>query len=710
MSFLNPLLLFGLAAAAIPLIIHLFNFRRPRRVDFSSLAFLHELKKSTMQRVRVKQWLLLALRTLAIACLVIAFARPTMTGPLAGQLGGSGRTTMAIVVDRSASMTLRDGGGSYMDQVRTLVEALLADAESGDEILLVPVPADGETPVFHQNASSALAALGDLQTGSGSETLTEAIMRAGERMADRPTVSRDVYVLSDFQESTISDSVAVELPEGTRVLLMPVGTDGRGNLAVSNVRVVSQIISEGDPARFEATITNHGSEDVRGLVVSLTLEDERIAQATVDVTANSQSTALLTATPRGRGWLSGRVEMEDNQYLFDNQREFALHVPEERSILLVRGADSDTRYVRLALSSDLTSGSARFVTNEIPETALASTTLGTYDTVILVGVQTLSSGERALLRQYLAGGGGVLVFAGDGLQWPDYNALLADLGAGEITGEIEAAQETVDQAFTVGSFDRVDTDHPLFEGMFELQAGGQRPTLEQPTIFRSAAYVAGSGNEQAIIGLSGGRPFLQEIRAGQGSMLMYTIDAGARWSDFPVRGLFLPMLYRSLVYLSAGGSVSGDEMEAGSALQLLIQGLDAGTEIRMESADGASFIPEQREVFGGHVVSLEGPFFLPGTYDVRSGDELLRKVIVHAPGSESDLALADPNQVQTHIAELTEQEVAVMQVGLTSAEPLEEQLRAARTGVELWNVFLGLALIFLLAEMVVARQFRPEAA
>jgi len=710
MSFLNPLLLFGLAAAAIPLIIHLFNFRRPRRVDFSSLAFLHELKKSTMQRVRVKQWLLLALRTLAIACLVIAFARPTMTGPLAGQLGGSGRTTMAIVVDRSASMTLRDGGGSYMDQVRTLVEALLADAESGDEILLVPVPADGETPVFHQNASSALAALGDLQTGSGSETLTEAIMRAGERMADRPTVNRDVYVLSDFQESTISDSVAVELPEGTRVLLMPVGTDGRGNLAVSNVRVVSQIISEGDPARFEATITNHGSEDVRGLVVSLTLEDERIAQATVDVNANSQSTALLTATPRGRGWLSGRVEMEDNQYLFDNQREIALHVPEERSILLVRGADSDTRYVRLALSSDLTSGSARFVTNEIPETALASTALGTYDTVILVGVQTLSSGERALLRQYLAGGGGVLVFAGDGLQWPDYNALLADLGAGEITGEIEAAQETVDQAFTVGSFDRVDTDHPLFEGMFELQAGGQRPTLEQPTIFRSAAYVAGSGNEQAIIGLSGGRPFLQEIRAGQGSMLMYTIDAGARWSDFPVRGLFLPMLYRSLVYLSAGGSVSGDEMEAGSALQLLIQGLDAGTEIRMESVDGASFIPEQREVFGGHVVSLEGPFFLPGTYDVRSGDELLRKVIVHAPGSESDLALADPNQVQTHIAELTEQEVAVMQVGLTSAEPLEEQLRAARTGVELWNVFLGLALIFLLAEMVVARQFRPEAA
>lgn len=394
MSFLNPLLLFGLAAAAIPLIIHLFNFRRPRRVDFSSLAFLHELKKSTMQRVRVKQWLLLALRTLAIACLVIAFARPTMTGPLAGQLGGSGRTTMALIVDRSASMTLRDGAGSYMDQVQTLVEALLEDAESGDEILLVPVPADGDTPVFHQNAASALAALEDLQTGSGSETLTEALARTGERLADRPTVNRDVFVISDFQESTVSDSVQVVLPEGTRVLLMPVGTDGRGNIAVSDVRVMSQIISEGEPARFEATITNHGTEEVRALVVSLILEGQRIAQATVDVGADSEASALFTATPRGRGWLSGTVQIEDNQYLFDNQRAFALHVPEERSVLLVRGGSTDSRYLRLALSTELTAGSARFQTSEILESALASTSLGAFDSVVLAGVQTLSSGSE----------------------------------------------------------------------------------------------------------------------------------------------------------------------------------------------------------------------------------------------------------------------------------------------------------------------------
>lgn len=704
MTFLNPLFLLGLAAAAIPLIIHLFNFRRPKRVNFSSLAFLHELKKSTMQRVRVKQWLLLALRTLAIACLVLTFARPTLTGPLAGRLGGSGRTSTAVVLDRSTSMTLRDGSGAYLDQARTLADGLLQEFESGDEILLVPVPSPDDRPVFHQNATSAVAALDDVRPGVGNATLTEAIRLAGERLADRPTVNRDIFVISDFQEQTVSDSLALDLPDGARLLLMPVGTDGRGNLAVSDVRVLSQIVSEGQPVRFEATFTNYGTEDVRGLVASLSLDGRRIAQATVDVDGSSQATARFVATPRSRGWLTGNVSIEDNQFLYDNRRLFALHVPEERRILLVRGDGAEARYIRLALSGELGEGAARFVTEEIPETALASASLGSFDSVVLLGVGTLSSGERAALSQYIRGGGGVLLFAGNGISLADYNAWFSDLGA----GRFDDVRDVDGSGTSVGVFDRVDVDHPLFEGMFAPGPGGERPTLEQPVIFRTLDYDPGSANEQTIVGLSGGRPFLQEVRVDQGTILLYSVEAGTTWSDFPVRGLFLPMLYRSLVYLSAGASVAGEAMEAGGSLQVLLQGLDSGAEVTVVDSTGTSFIPEQRDVFGGKVVSLEGDFFLPGVYDVTAGNDIQRRVIVHAPRAESDLKLADPQDLAAHLAGLTDAAVNVMDVSLAAGAPLEEQLREARTGVELWNVFLGLALVFLLAEMVVARQFRPE--
>ena len=706
MTFLNPLILFGLAAAAIPLIIHLFNFRRPKRVNFSSLAFLHELKKSTMQRVRIKQWLLLALRTLAIVCLVLAFSRPTLRGSLVGKLGGRGRTSTALVLDNSTSMILRDGSGSYLDQAKTIVSGLLEDFQSGDEIMLIPSPSLPSTTVPHQNAQSASEALAAIQLEDGNAKLTDAIRLAASRLAERANINLDLFVVSDFQSSTLSDTSALDVGEDIRIVLLPVGTDGRPNLSVSDVRVVSQIITEGQPVQFEAQFTNYGSEEVRGLVASLFVEGERIAQASVDIQARSTATARFVASPRQSGWLAGYVEIDDNQYLFDNKRHFTLHVPEERHILIVTGTGARDEYVRLSLSNELTGGSMRFSTDEIPETALAGTSLGGYDAVILVGVRDLSSGERAALAEYVKGGGGLLIFSGDDLVLGDYNDLLADLGAGTITGIAEGSSETE----MVGTFEAVDTDHPLFEGMFEPDPNGRTPQLEQPVIFKTLVYQPGRGTEQTVISLTSGHPFLQEIRSGQGSLLLYSIEAGAVWSDFPVRGLFIPMLYRSLYYLSATGSVSGDEMIAGSSLQLRLAGKQDGASITVVDETGRDFIPEQRRVLGGVVINLAGTFFLPGTFEIIASGKTIRRFVVHPSPDESDLALADPAGVAEHLSLLSGTEVSVMRLSLTGSTALGDQLRAARTGVELWNVFLGLALVFLVLEMIVSKHFRPEAA
>ncbi len=246
--------------------------------------------------------------------------------------------------------------------------------------------------------------------------------------------------------------------------------------------------------------------------------------------------------------------------------------------------------------------------------------------------------------------------------------------------------------------------------MFEPGVDGRIPQLEQPVIFRSAIYDPGAGNEQTIIGMSSGAPFLQEMRVDQGSVLFYSVEAGASWSDMPVRGLFIPLLYRSLYYLSATGSVSGEEMIAGGSLQLLLPDVSSGTTITVRDESGLEFIPDQRDVFGGVVLNLSGSFFLPGLYDLMDQDRMVRRIAVQAPSAESDLALERPEAVREHFASLTDAEVGIMDVALSGAVPLEEQLRAARTGVELWNVFLGLALLFLVLEMVVSKHFRPEAA
>src|SRR3972149_6434833 len=107
MTFLNPFILFGLAAAAIPILIHLLNKRKLRTIEFSTLSFLKELQKNTMRKITLRQWLLLLLRTLIIIFLVLAFSRPALKGNF-GTIGSHAKTTLVIVLDNTASMDLQN--------------------------------------------------------------------------------------------------------------------------------------------------------------------------------------------------------------------------------------------------------------------------------------------------------------------------------------------------------------------------------------------------------------------------------------------------------------------------------------------------------------------------------------------------------------------------------------------------------------------------
>jgi len=693
-------------AAAIPLVIHLFNFRRPQRVNFSSLAFLQELQKSTMQRVRIKQWLLLALRTLAIACLVLSFARPTLEGALAGNLG-RGETSVAIVIDNSTSMTLRDAGGAYMDQAITIAEALISDMDDGDEVFLVPVQGPDTAPVAYRRGADALQALQQIAPAAGSARVTDGMRRAAAALAERPTLNKSLYVVTDGQASTLSDSLAVDAP-GVATVLVPVGTQTQPNLAVRDVQVVSQIIAEGQPLSLQATLYNGGDTAAEGLVVSVFLEEERLAQTTVDIPAGGTSVATFQITPRRTGWLAGRIETDDPLYPFDNGRRFTVNVPVERSILLVSGGRS--RFLELALSESLTGNRVRFRTDVTPENQLGATSLGGYDTVILDGVTDLSSGERGAIVEYVTAGGGLLMFPSDDMLLQDWNALLAALGGGSILGIEGVSTGEGETTASAGAFSQVDVDHPLFEGMFAPDPDGERPVLEQPAILRSIQYRAGGADEQTVIGLTSGSPFMQELRAGSGLALLMAVEANVRWSDFPVRGLFVPILYRSLYYLSASGSVAGENLTAGESAQIRVAADDSDTGYVIRDRSGRETLPAQRTVLGATLLDVTGSFFEPGVFDVASGDRVARRFVVHPDPAESMLAPADREDARAHLASLTGGDVQVLDFGLAGGASAGASLEAARTGIELWNVFLALALVCMLLEMVVARRWRPESA
>lgn len=707
MTFLNPLVLLGLAAAAIPLIIHLFNFRRPRRVDFSTLAFLKELEKTTMQRVRIKQWLLLLLRTLALACLVLAFARPTLTGGLA-TLGGRATSSVAIVVDNSLSMTLRDAQGEYLQQARDFAAAVVDQTSQGDEVYVLTTAHDASiSPSPYQNRSPALDAVAEITARPGAGTAAQALGRAAGLLAEATNLNKEVYLISDLQRSTFVDSVAVAVPEDVRVFLLPVGDRTYANIGVTGVQVASRIIEVGQPVRLEATLVNYGTEPVEDYVASVFLDGERVAQAAADLAPEVPTTVSFTVTPQQRGWLSGTVQVEDDAFEYDNLRYFTMNVPERRRVLIVRGEGQQTDYVNLALSPELAQGRVAFEQETIPETALAATVLGAYEAVILVGPRTLSSGEVEALSRYVEEGGGVLFFPSADASAQDYNALFAGLGGGQFSG----FSGSLGAGRAVASFDRVDLEHPLFEGVFERRGPGAEVQVERPDVYHAMNYSPSTGNEQTLIELSNGFPFLQEIRHGRGVTLLAAVAPVTAWSDVPVRGLFIPLLYRSMYYLSSGESITGEQLTVGEAGELRLAGVSDTQSLYVVGPDGVEYRPAQRNLFGVMLLQIEaGAAGLPGIYDVRAGETLVRRIAYNLDSRESDLQAFSPSDAEARLSETAGVDVRVLDAAGQGAAQLVQALEAERRGIEIWNVFLGLALIFLVAEMIVARQWRPETA
>lgn len=724
MTFLNPLFLLGLVAAGIPLLIHLFNFRRPQRIRFSSLAFLHELQKSTMQRVRVKQWLLLALRTLAIAALVMSFARPTLEGGLAG-LFGTGRASVAIVIDNSMSMTLRDAGGSYMEQARDVAAALMGDLDSEDEVFVLPVAGSfsnsgaraGARQLPLRPGEEALRAINDVATSPAHHELTEAVARAADLLIGRDVPNRVIYVITDAQATAFASTRTEEVGEepasrdnqegepdqtgrDVPTVLVPVGGQEQPNLAVSGVEVLSRIVAAGEPMRIRATLTNYGSSPQTGILASAYLDGQRMAQQSVDLPPGGAAEVEMSLTPQATGYLRGRVEIDDALYEPDNARLFSVLVPQVRRVLMV--GSGSTRYLDLALSRELAGGGLRFEVERITEDQLAVTPLGPFNAVLLSGVQDLAAAERDALARYVRDGGGVVIFPGDAPDIADWNALFAEIGAGRLASPVG---ETEDIA--MATFDRIFSEHVLFDGLFVASEEGEPVQLEQPTIFRYAPYRPGGASEQTIIGLTTGTPFLQEIRHGQGIVLLYAVEAGVTWSDFPVRGLFLPLIYRSLYHVSSTGSVMAPDVVSGGRLQLRLANAEGSDPVILRAEDGAELIPSQRMLPGAVLVDVEGTLVTPGIYDVVQSGQILRQLVVQTDAAESNLAVLDRDAARETLATVV-RPVSVLDLSSETPDALAEGVREARAGLEMWNVFLGLALLFLLAEMVVASQWRPE--
>ncbi|MCS6808702.1 MAG: BatA and WFA domain-containing protein, partial [Bacteroidota bacterium] len=714
MTFLNPAVLLGLVAAAIPIVLHFFNLRKLRVVDFSTLSFLKELQKTLIRRLKLTQILLLILRVIIIVCTVLAFARPIVPTALPG-LGSKAKSSVVIIVDNSFSMELADERGVRLKQAKDIALKIIESLTEGDEAALVLManPDDRRFVELTRDMHQLRRAIQSIPIAYTTGKLESSLRLAASILAKSQNINQEVFVITDNQSNILSDdpgaqndSIAV-FTSTVAVFVVPVGLESQvieHNISVDSLNILTKIFEPGKLVELEVQVRNSAMQDAQEVIVSLTMNNERVAQRTVNIPAGETRTVPIAArAPERRNAVHSTlvrcaVEVEGDVLDADNHRHFGFALPPEPRIAII-GSSEEAAFVTLALKSSNISSTISVLAPE----SFSSIALNEYDGIFLINIPRFSTSDVHRLQAYIQDGGGIMIFAGNHSDVENYNTvLLPALQLGQAVLSDYGTNIGVDAECTL-----VDEVHPLFSGVFKNTNRGKRNVIESLRCSRAVALkrenrIAG----MALIELPNG-VFLAEAKPGNGKVLYCAVPPTMGWSNFPVTGIFAPLIFRTAVYLTAS-AVPLSEVSVGEPVRIVIGGrLVKGTSLSVIDPTNAISMRQTIQTPTGMMLGFENGLQDPGVYAVSTGTEHQQGKIVHIlavnpPSSESRMLILTGEEMKAQLQRFVARSEQIRVISDYRKATIRE-LRAS-AGAELWQVFLIVALLAAVMETIVARR------
>ncbi len=722
MTFLNPLALIGLLAAAIPIMLHLLNLRKLRTIEFSTLDFLKELQKTRIRRLKLRQLLLLILRTLLVLLVVLAFSRPTLKGAHIGSLGSHAKTSAVFMIDDSYSMTASDDQGTLLRQAKQAANNLVQLFNDGDEVFLLKLSDVGSIAPAIESATRDFGLLrksiDEMKPSAVRHSLEDGLRVAARMLAGTQNFNKEIYVFSDFQQGVVADEINEAgagdklFPPEVRFYIVPAGKRPLQNFGIESLTIPTSIFERDKPFILQAHIGNFSRNNVQDHVVSVFLNGTRVAERSVDLPKGISVPVEFSVAAASIGYVEGFVELEDDDFQFDNRRYFVIHIPERIHVLLV-GSAGEIQYPQLALATHTSAAESALLLDRVTPDRLSSVEIKRADVIVLCTTQGFSSAQVSELGAFARSGGGLVVFPSTRIETSAFNAqFAAGLGIPLIAGVDRPSVPRAESESFV-EFDKVELQHPLFDGMFEAQDSQlpKRPSssgttagkkVESARIRTSVRYTLGP-RSNSIITLTNGAAFLTEQNTGTGRVLLFAVPPTTDWSDLPLKGLFVPLLHRSMLYL-AKQDVRAEEALPGA--EVVINSNTTGTSswtIRTPEKVDIAATPTLQAF---HQVFRFAGTGQPGFYTVFAKDVPIQKFVVNLDRRESHTGKATSAEMDALFKRVGIDNSSVHNVKQTA--DLERTVLESRFGVELWKYFLILAFILALVELFVARTSKRE--
>ena len=676
MAFVHPDFLWALLVVSIPVMIHLFNFTRYKKVYFSNVRFLKAVQLETKSRSRLREILILLFRCLFLTALVLAFAQPIW--PMEKNQTQLASKQVSLYIDNSFSMENVSTRGPLL-QVAIQEARDLASAVNPDtRFQLLTNDFEGR----HQRLYSRedfIRLLDEVHISPAPRRLSEVLARQTLFLQGTGAADKRIYLFSDLQANAVD--LSNFLPDSAmHYTFVPLRANKVNNVAVDTCWFETPMQQKGFIQNLHVRLRNYGDEAIDLGTARLILNNQQTAIASYSLQALAQTELLFSFENNVSGSTQGSVRIQDYPVGFDDELFFTFDSRIFIQVVLINGKNAGRQFSTLLRNDSL------FRATIMDEQMINYAAFKKADVIVLNELENLSSGLLAELRNFEEKGGVLLIVPPRSLGSEDYRQAIANFGL-PIPGIKDTSAQRTEQLQYASSF---------FAGVFEKQ----EEKMNMPLVNLHFRLPQQAGDAEVLMRLQKGDPYFIAGRKGLLRSFFITSPLDERSTNFQKHALFVPILYkvcfgslpqRPLFHLAGTNAIIAWRMDS----------LGKDQPPHIVSADGKiDLIPEVRRSAGEHQLNTRGEITKPGFYTLNLGQSSKSPLAFNYSRQESDLRTLSTQELQQMIDGRGWQNVSLLD---SAAGTIGKAAALDTEGRRLWKLFLILALIFLATEVSLLR-------
>ncbi len=674
MSFLFPSILWGLFASLIPLIIHLFNQNTTKTVEFSSIQHIKALESDSIRRLKLKQWILVLIRTLIIICLILMCSGPILLNN-SKWVPSTKESVAVVVIDNSASLGVEKNGETYLEKNISILPKIFSAFEGVTNLKIYQTnPPKMILNDFLEEGISVDYENLKIQQSMGKDNLwvfVDSILQ----FVNENTPNKELYILSDMPSNPPSNFIN---NNNEWQFYFTENDKNLNNISINSVSTVNQMKLPNHLIKLNTKIENSSNTERSNIPIELYLNEDRIGQIVSSFMPNRTKDFLFQAYPGKSGIIKGRIEISKDDFTYDNTKTFEIYIPESISCKVIASDISKSSLIKTALES--ISGKDRFLDIELKEMpSIDMIYLDQTDVLFLLDPANITPKGIQALKTFLQRGGSIFWISGQ-----NYRNL-----EGEVIANLNLPifQNTISvELDSYFSTSIVNRENPILK---ELNL--REPESSLPKIFKYNR-VKTKKNHNQILALNNNDPLLIDIQSNSSKILFLASPLDLEWNNLGLKGLIVPLLHRSII-LSAIDEFNTASVEVASLKKIKVpsQLINKKWKLITPSKNEILLIPNYEKERLDIISTNE-----LGSYDVYVNDEFYTAFSTNLSEYESPKIRADLNEIitafQTNNASI-----------LLDSQNIAESIKSKRHGKSLWRIFLIIAVSLFLVESWLSR-------